>query len=99
VHKGRNSAESSEKTRITEDSESSARRALSKCKGAQRRTELLNVLWKKILRQEGVEKVCKQAQERKELFEFWKLEERSTEGTFTGLLNTQKDSARGCLSN
>jgi hypothetical protein len=26
----------------------------------------------KILRQEGVEKACKQAQQRKELFEFWK---------------------------
>jgi hypothetical protein len=49
----------------------------------------------KILCQEGIEKVCKQAQQRKELFEFRKLEKRSTEGTFTGLLNTQKYSRRG----
>jgi hypothetical protein len=49
----------------------------------------------KILCQEGVEEACKQAQQRKEFFEFWKLEERSTEGTFTGLLNTLEDSRRG----
>jgi hypothetical protein len=48
-----------------------------------------------ILRQEGVEKVCRQAQENRELFEFCHLKEVSTEGTFTGLLNTQKHSRRG----
>jgi hypothetical protein len=36
------------KNRITEDSESSARWALSRCIGAQeKKTELLNVLWKR----------------------------------------------------
>jgi hypothetical protein len=38
--------------------------------------------------------VCKQAQEDRELFELWNMEERSTEGTFTRLLNTQKYSRR-----
>jgi hypothetical protein len=38
----------------------------------------------KILRQEGVEKVCNQAQENRELFEFCHLKEESKEGIFTG---------------
>jgi hypothetical protein len=59
------------------------------------RTVECSVKEEKILCQEGVEEACKQAQQRKEFFEFWKLEERSTEGTFTGLLNTLEDSRRG----
>jgi hypothetical protein len=82
------------KTRIVEDSKSSARRALSECIVAhEKNPELLNVLRRRYSTRR-VEKVCKQAQEDRELFELWKLEERSTEGTFTGLLNTQKYSRR-----
>jgi hypothetical protein len=46
--------------RITEDSVRALPGALSNCKGVHRRNpELLNILWEKILRQEGVEKVCR----------------------------------------
>jgi hypothetical protein len=38
--------------------------------------------------------VCRQTQKWKELFEFWKLEEGSTEVTFAGLLNTWRLSER-----
>jgi hypothetical protein len=55
------------KTRITEDSESSARRALSKCISAQEGTELLKCSVEKILRQEGVEKVCSRHREKRTL--------------------------------
>jgi hypothetical protein len=50
-----------------------------------------------ILRQEGVEGVCRRHR-RKELFEFYHLKEASTEGAFTGLLNTQKTQREGRLS-
>jgi hypothetical protein len=44
------------KTRITEDSESSARWALSKCIGVHRGNRTVERSVEKILRQEGVEK-------------------------------------------
>jgi hypothetical protein len=63
--------------------EGSARWASSKCIGAQGpRTTERSV--EKRLRQEGVEKVCKQAQENRELFEFCHLKEESKEGSSLG---------------
>jgi hypothetical protein len=44
----------------------------------------LEVLGEKILRQEGVEEVCRQAQKRKELFEFGVAKGESTEGSPLG---------------
>jgi hypothetical protein len=85
------------KTRITEDSESSARWALSKCIGCTGGTELLNVLWEERLRQEGIEKVCRQAQRERELFEFCHLKEESTEG-FHWVAEYPEGLSRGCLS-
>jgi hypothetical protein len=38
----------------------------------------------KELCQEGIESVCRQAQKRKELFEFCELKEESTEGSSLG---------------
>jgi hypothetical protein len=38
----------------------------------------------KILFQVGIETVCRQAQKRRELFEFWKLKGESTEGSSQG---------------
>jgi hypothetical protein len=43
------------RNRITEDSESSARWALSKCIGAQKKTELSGSSMKRILYQVGIE--------------------------------------------
>jgi hypothetical protein len=59
-----------------------------------RNPELLNVLWEQRLCQEGIEEGCRQDTRRKELFEFYHLKEASTEGDFTGLLNTQRLSNR-----
>jgi hypothetical protein len=48
--------------RITEDSIRALPGALRKCKGVHKREpKFLNILWENILRQEGVEKVCRQA--------------------------------------
>jgi hypothetical protein len=79
----RNSVVSSKKTRITEDSEEFCKKASSKCIGAQGpRTAEFSV--EKRLGQEGVERVCKQAQENRELFEFCLVKEESKEGSSLG---------------
>jgi hypothetical protein len=54
------------KTRITEDSESSARRALSKCIRVHKEPRTTERSVEKILRQEGVEKVCRAGTQREE---------------------------------
>jgi hypothetical protein len=41
---------------------------------------------------------CADRHRRKELFEFFNWKKNPRRGIFTGLLNTLKDSARGCLS-
>jgi hypothetical protein len=83
-------------TRITEDSERLCQDGIEQVHKVHRNPEPLNVLWEKRLRQEGVERVRRQHRE-KELLEFCHLKEASIEGTFMGLLNTQKDSARRLL--
>jgi hypothetical protein len=49
-----------------------------------RRDRTVERSMEKILCQEGVEKVCKQAQENRELFEFYHLKGESKEGSSQG---------------
>jgi hypothetical protein len=81
----KNSAVSSE-DRITEDSESSARRALSRCKGCTGGNRTVErVLWKRRYSARRASRKCASRHRRgRELFEFWNLKEESTEGSSLG---------------
>jgi hypothetical protein len=80
----KNSVVSSEEDRITEDSESSARWALSKCIGAQeKKTELLNVLWRRNSARRASRK-CADRHRREENSLSSGSEEESTEGSSLG---------------
>jgi hypothetical protein len=68
--------------RITKDSESSARWALSGCIGAQEDRTAGSSRRRYFSRR--ALRYCADRQRRRELFEFWKLEEESTEGSSQG---------------
>jgi hypothetical protein len=72
------------RNRITEDSESSARWALSKCIGAQRRDRTVERSVKRRYSARRALSQCADRHKRRELFEFWNLKEESTEGSSQG---------------
>jgi hypothetical protein len=87
VHNGRLTVEKFRRNRITKDSESSARWALSGCIGAQKEDRTVERSGIRYSARWALSK-CADRHRRRELFEFWNLEEESTKGIFTGLLNT-----------
>jgi hypothetical protein len=93
----KDSVVSSRGTRITKDSESSAKRALSKCIECTGGDKTSGCSVRRYYAKWALSR-CAYRHRRKELFDFCNWKKNPRRGIFTRLMNTLKDSSRGSLS-
>ena len=94
---GKNSAVSSERPKFGGYSEEICLEDVERSVQVEGGSVTVGCSMAEILRQEGIEGVCRWHRG-KELFEFYHLKEASIEEAFIGLLNTQKTQQEGRLS-